>query len=120
MDVDERGRSEHEASAEASALKVLALAERGEKGAEGDEKVPDEPEPDADEAEADDAEADLGGDEPELDMGINAFVRRRGLLRVSRDLLPLACEWEFCSFSGLESSANHIAELLCSTTTCII
>ena len=74
MDVDERGRSEHEASAEASALEVAgARAESGESGAEGDEWEPDEPEPDAGDGEADDAEADLGSDgddEPEQDVGI--------------------------------------------------
>ena len=69
MDVDERGRSDHEASA----LKVAGVrAESGESGVEGDEG---EPEPDAGDAEADNAEADGdGGDEPELDVGMNASL----------------------------------------------
>lgn len=78
MDVDERGRSEHEASAEASALEVAgARGESGESGAEGDEGEPDEPEPDAGEPEADDIEADLGsdgGDDPEPDAAMNASL----------------------------------------------
>ena len=51
-----------------------ARAESGESGAEGDEGVPDE---NAGDAEADDAEADLGsdgGNEPELDVGMNASL----------------------------------------------
>ena len=51
-----------------------ARAESGESGAEGDEGVPDEG---AGDAEVDDAEADLGsdgGDEPELDVGMNASL----------------------------------------------
>ena len=78
MDVDERMRLKHEASAEASALEVAgARSENGESGAECDEEEPDEPEPDAGNTETDAAEADLcsdGGDEPELDVRVNASL----------------------------------------------
>lgn len=98
MDVDERGRSEHEASAEASALEVAgARGESGESGAEGDEGEPDEPELEAVDVEADDAEADLGsdgGDEPDPDVGMNASL-----------------DVDFCASPGPRDSEEDAAHL---------